>query len=33
LQTGRKADIRQTGFVAQEVEAIIKKYGGKDIQE
>lgn len=25
LQAGRKADVRQTGFVAQEVEAIIKK--------
>jgi trimeric autotransporter adhesin len=25
LQAGRRADIRQTGFVAQEVEAIIKK--------
>ncbi len=25
LQVGRKADVRQTGFVAQEVEAIIKK--------
>ena len=25
LQAGRKADVRQTGFVAQEVESIIKK--------
>jgi trimeric autotransporter adhesin len=25
LQAGRKSDVRQTGFVAQEVEAIIKK--------
>ena len=25
LQAGRKADVRQTGFVAQEVEALIKK--------
>lgn len=25
MQVGRKADVRQTGFVAQEVEAIIKK--------
>jgi hypothetical protein len=25
LQVGRKSDVRQTGFVAQEVEAIIKK--------